>query len=108
VTTTADLAVRLREIADALTAADLNLHVYLSISEADMCGDETTRVAAIDTAARLLGLTAEPVKNGGSWYHLAREERGDLVLRVGTHIKEPARRCACGAVCAHATSDGAR
>ena len=109
-TTLATIAARLRKVADALDVAHVDLPVssaYLSITP-DYILDQGKRVARVDAVAALLGLTAAPTKNGGTWYHEARDDRDGIDLRVYAHIKAPAQRCACGAECTHTSPAGVR
>jgi hypothetical protein len=110
--TLAAIAARLRKVADALDATDVDVPVsaYLAITPVFTL-DESKSVARVDTVAELLGLTAAPTKaehGSTSWYHQARDDHDGVDLRVYTHIKAPAQRCACGAVCTHTDQDGAR
>jgi hypothetical protein len=92
---------QLRKLADALDLiGDTPLTAHLFLSEASY-GPEPDRVATIDTIAGALGVTAKPAKEGSTWSHIATDERDGVYLRVGTYIKAPAQRCACGAECTH-------
>ena len=99
--TTAQIAGQLRKLADAIdTDTDVRLSVYVTVTPADY-GAEDARVATVDAAAALLGLTAKPVKNATTWYHEANETRDGVDVRAYTFIAAPAQQCACGAECTH-------
>jgi hypothetical protein len=104
-TTPTRAASQLRALADALDRADdmpINVAVYVSPGY-----EHADRVAAVDVLAVPLSLAAAPAKNGGSWYHEARDDRDGVNLRLYTYIDAPAQHCACGAVCTHTTAGGA-
>jgi hypothetical protein len=105
-TTLALSAAQLRKLADALdTFNDMPLNVYVSFTSGYSVG-QSTRIATVDAVAALLGLRAEPSKDGAIWYHQARDTRDGVDVRVYTYIDAPAQRCACGAVCTHHTPTG--